>query len=144
MVPDKGGPWHYVKSLRQVAKLCTKTSPRHFLACLSRGAWRGAPDRVATLKARKGAFDTMNKGSGAVGKVTLTALQKKLWIFSSNLPGNFALKNGGDFGEFFLASVSHKMKHENSSKIRGKFGAKFGANEKSKISGSFRSATFLT
>ena len=28
---------------------------------------------------------------------TLPALQKHVVDFSSNLPGNFALKNGGDF-----------------------------------------------
>ena len=31
-------------------------------------AWRGAPDGVATLKLRKGTFDALNKGSGALGK----------------------------------------------------------------------------
>ena len=39
------------------------------VAALSSGASRGAPDRVATLKVRKGAFDALNKGSGALGKV---------------------------------------------------------------------------
>ena len=29
----------------------------------------GCPDGVATLKVRKGAFDALNKGSGALGKV---------------------------------------------------------------------------
>ena len=29
----------------------------------------GAPDGVATLKVRKGAFDALNKGSRALGKV---------------------------------------------------------------------------
>ena len=48
-------------------------------------------------------------------------------FFSLNLPRNSALKNGGDFGEFYLVSVSQETMHENSSKIRGKFGAKFGA-----------------
>ena len=33
------------------------------------GAWRGAPDGVATLKVSKGAFDALNRGSGALGKV---------------------------------------------------------------------------
>ena len=33
------------------------------------GASQGAPDGVATLKIRKGAFDALNKGSGALGKV---------------------------------------------------------------------------
>ena len=33
----------------------------------SSGTWRGAPDGVATLKVRKGAFDALNKGSGALG-----------------------------------------------------------------------------
>ena len=64
--------------------------------------------------------------------VTLPALQKFLWIFSSNLPGNFALKNGGDFAEFPLVSVSHEL-HEDSSKVRGNFGAKFGAKFGTKI-----------
>ena len=36
---------------------------------LSSDAWRGAPDGVATLKVRKGAFDALNKGSGALAKV---------------------------------------------------------------------------
>ena len=35
----------------------------------SSGASRGAPHGVANLKARKGAADTLNKGSGALGKV---------------------------------------------------------------------------
>ena len=35
---------------------------------VSSGAWRGAPDGVATLKVRKGAFDALNKGSGALEK----------------------------------------------------------------------------
>ena len=39
------------------------------LRYLSSGAWRGAPDKVATLKVRKGAFDALNKGSGVLGKV---------------------------------------------------------------------------
>ena len=30
---------------------------------------QSAPDGVATLKVRKGAFDALNKGSGALGKV---------------------------------------------------------------------------
>ena len=34
----------------------------------SSGARRGAPDGVATLKVRKGAFDALKKGSGALGK----------------------------------------------------------------------------
>ena len=36
-------------------------------------------------------------------------------------------KMAGIFGEFVLVSVSHETKHGNSSKIRGKFGEKFGA-----------------
>ena len=57
---------------------------------------------------------------------TLPALQKTfVRIFSSNLPGNFALKKvAGIVGEFFLVSVSHETKHENTSK---KFGANCGA-----------------
>ena len=37
---------------------------------LSNGASRGAPHGVATLKVRKGAFDALNKGYGALGEVT--------------------------------------------------------------------------
>ena len=49
----------------------------------------------------------------------------------------------GIFGEFLLVSVSHKMKHENSLKNSGKIRGKT-RDEKSKNSGNFRSATFLT
>ena len=35
----------------------------------SSAASRGAPHGVATLKVRKGAFDALNKGSGALGKL---------------------------------------------------------------------------
>ena len=38
--------------------------PENFLF----GPSRGAPDGVATLNVRKGAFDALNKGSGALGK----------------------------------------------------------------------------
>ena len=31
--------------------------------------------------------------------------RKLLWIFSSNLPENLSLKNGGDFGDFFFWSL---------------------------------------
>ena len=37
------------------------------------------------------------------------------------------------FGEFFLVSVSHEIKLENSSNFGGKFGAEFGTNIRSKI-----------
>ena len=40
----------------------------HETLVISSGAWRGAPDGVATLEVRKGAFDAFNKGSGALGK----------------------------------------------------------------------------
>ena len=35
----------------------------------SSGASRGAPDGVACLKVRQGAFDALKKGSGGLGKV---------------------------------------------------------------------------
>ena len=42
----------------------------HCLAIsVSSGAWRGAPDGIATLEVRKGPFDALNKGPGALGKV---------------------------------------------------------------------------
>ena len=68
-----------------------------------------------------------------------------MWIFSLNLPGNFALKNGRDFGDFLFLSVSHETKHENSSKQSGKIPSKIRGkvrDENSKNSGNFRSANF--
>ena len=75
--------------------------------------------------------------------VTLPSLQKTLVDFCFELSGNFAFNNGGDFGEFFLVSVSHRKKHENSKKNSGKIRSKI-QDENSKNSGKFRSATFLT
>ena len=66
--------------------------------------------------------------------------REPLLIFSSNLPGNLALKMVGIFSEIFLVSVSHKTKHENSSqnsrKIRSKIRGKI-RDENSKNSGTF-------
>ena len=85
---------------------------------------------------------------GLTRKVTLPALQKNFVnIFSSCLPGNFALKMAGIFGEFFLVSVSHETKHEKSSKNSGKIRSKIRGkirDENSKNSGKVHSATFLT
>ena len=40
--------------------------------------------------------------------------------FSSNIPADLALKNGGAlFGVFSVASISQETKHEKSSKIGG-------------------------
>ena len=81
---------------------------------------------------------------------TLPALQKTFVDFCfSNLPGNFALKNGrglmaGVFGELFMVSVSHETKHKNSSKNSGKIQSKNRSkirDENSKNSGNFRSCT---
>ena len=44
---------------------CATRSPLLFQIALH---LRGAPSGVATLKVRKGAFDDLNKGSGALGK----------------------------------------------------------------------------
>ena len=64
-----------------------------------------------------------------------------LWIFSWNLPGNFALKNSGIFGDFFVWSPFRtKRSTKTPQTIRGKFGAKFGAKsvtEIQKIRGTF-------
>ena len=52
----------------------------------------------------------------------------------------------GIFGEFFLVSVSHKMKHENPSKNSGKIRREIRGkirDKNSKNSENFRSATFL-
>ena len=48
------------------------------------------------------------------------------WIFSSNSPGNFALKNGGDFWYFFAGLRLPRDKARKLLKNLGKFGAKFG------------------
>ena len=54
-----------------------------------------------------------------------TISRKPLWIFSSNLPGNFALQNARDFlGQLFQWSP---FPTERSTKTPQKFGAKFGA-----------------
>ena len=80
--------------------------------------------------------------------ITLPALQKHFVNIFSCLPRNFALKNGGGFGDFFLISVSHETKHKKSSKNSGKIRSKIRGKirgENSKNSGNFRSAaTFLT
>ena len=49
----------------------------------------------------------------------------------------------GIFSEFFLVSVSHETKHENSTKKSGKIRGKI-QDENSKNSGNLRSATCLT
>ena len=53
------------------SQVCRKRGVRK-RECNSSGPWRGAPDGVATLKVRKGAFDALNKGSGASGKGKLS------------------------------------------------------------------------
>ena len=82
------------------------------------------------------------------GFLTLPALQKTFVnIFFSCLPGSFALKNGRDFGDFFLVSVSDETKHEKSLKKSGKIRSKIRGkirDKNLKNSGNFRSATFLT
>ena len=84
--------------------------------------------------------------------VTLPALQKHFAnIFFRVFAREFCIeKRRGFLVNFFLVSVSHETKHENSSKDSGKirsrineFGAKFNF-EPSRNSGHFRSATFLT
>ena len=61
------------KGLNVFGDIAFQTFRLKFTSCLkfrfSSGAWRGAPDGVATLKVRKGAFNALNKGSGALGKV---------------------------------------------------------------------------
>ena len=76
--------------------------------------------------------------------LTLPARQKKYCeYFFSCLPGNFALKNGGEsrapgiFGEFFLVSVSHKTKHEKSSRNSGRIRSKIRGKIRDKISKKF-------
>ena len=49
--------------LSEDARICKIKRHR----CLSSGASRGAPHGLAILKVRKGAFDALNKGSGALG-----------------------------------------------------------------------------
>ena len=59
--------------------------------------------------------------------------RKLLWIFPSNLPRDFALKNGGAFGEFCQVFVSHETKHENSLKNSGKIRSKIWDENQKKI-----------
>ena len=74
---------------------------------------------------------------------TLFALQKKFVDFSSDLPGNFALRHGG-FWWFFQVSVSHERKHENSSKIGDRSNIRGTIrDENSKNSVTFRSTQLL-
>ena len=69
--------------------------------------------------------------------ITLPALQKTFVDFFFEFAWAFCIETWrGNSGEFFLVSVSSKMKHENSSKNRGKFGAKFGTKIR-KIRGTF-------
>ena len=70
-----------------------------------------------------------------------------LWIFFSYLPGNFALKNGGDFwwifsGLRFPRNEARKIL-EKFGKIRSKIRGEI-RDENFKNSGNFRSADFLT
>ena len=76
----------------------------------------------------KSLFDNL-LGAQVLTCVTLTALQKHFVDFFLEFAWEFCIEKWrGIFVKFFLVSVSHKMKHENSlKKIRGKFGAKFGA-----------------
>ena len=81
-------------------------------------------------------------------QASICPLSKKLlWIFYSNLPGNFALKNGGDFwwifsGLRFPQNEARKLL-EKFGKIRSKIRGKI-RDESPKNSGKIRSAAFLT
>ena len=86
-----------------------------------------------------------------VGSFGLPALQKNFVNICFVFAWEFCIEMAGNFGEFFLVSVSPKMKHEksseNSGKIRSKIRSKIRGkirDENSKNSGNFRSATFLT
>ena len=66
--------------------------PKVAMSLSSGGAWRGAPDRVAILKAGKGAFEALKKGPGALGKVKWScrpllgvAPWRTLWFLSEIL-----------------------------------------------------------
>ena len=76
--------------------------------------------------------------------LTWPSLQNLFGDFFFELAWEFCIENAGDIWWIFLVSVSHKTKHKKPSRNRGRFGAKFGANESLKNSGDFRSATFLT
>ena len=54
--------------LESVVRSLGKVSAKK-ISQLSSGGSRGAPHGVPTLKVRKGAFDTLNKGCGGLGKV---------------------------------------------------------------------------
>ena len=67
--------------------------------------------------------------------VLLCLLSRRiLWIFFSCLPGNFALKNGGDFWWIFSGlRLPRNEARKSPREIRGKFGANFGAKFGTKI-----------
>ena len=70
-----------------------------------------------------------------LSKSLLCLLSRRiLWIFFSCLPGNFALKNGGDFWWFFSGLRFPRIEARKVlEKFGGKFGAKFGAKFGTKI-----------
>ena len=67
-------------------------------------------------------------------------------FFSSNLLGNFALNNGGDFGDFWFGLLLPRDARKllkNSGKIRSKIRGNT-QDENSKYSGNFHSGALLT
>ena len=65
--------------------------------------------------------------------VTLPPLQKNFVNIFSYLPGDLALKKGGDFGEFLWPPFPGRQSAKNLRKIRGNFGGKFGRKFRMKI-----------
>ena len=63
--------------------------------------------------------------------ITLPPLQKLFVNIFFVFAWEFCIENGGVFGEFFLVSVSHETKHENSSN-NPKPGGNRGAEDKRK------------
>ena len=87
----------------------------------------------------------------AAATLLFTLLSRDLlWIFSSNLPGNFALKNGGEFWWIFSGLRFPPPPRNEARKLLKKFRENSEQNlgqnsdESSKNSGNFRSATFMT
>ena len=100
-----------------------------------------ARDILAFLPPNKTTCSFPYRFSGDNRNSLLCPLSREcLWIFSSNLRGNFALKNGGDF--FCSGLLSHEMKNKNSSKNSGKIRSKIRGKIRDKNSKKFGEFSF--
>ena len=96
------GQWRWLEQVPCRTSLVPLASP-YFILCLigvgkriiqnfpdiSSSAWRGAPDGVANLKVRRGAFDALNEGPGALeSEVKLSPPRGRPLKNSMNIDGS--------------------------------------------------------